>query len=78
MFNSLSSEVDLRKCDAWNLGVLLHCLLVGLPPNLVNRNVVIDERVPSEAKKLLLSLLKIDPFLRPSVFEIEKQILEIL
>ncbi|OII75279.1 protein kinase [Cryptosporidium ubiquitum] len=76
MFNSLNSEVDLRKCDIWNLGVLLHCLLVGLPPNIVNRNVVLDRRVPPEAKNLLLSLLKVDPLLRPSIFEIEQYIME--
>ncbi|KAH8583534.1 Ser Thr kinase [Cryptosporidium sp. chipmunk genotype I] len=72
MFNSLNSEIDMRKCDVWNLGVLLHCLLVGVPPTLVNKHVVIDKKIPSEVKDLLLSLLKVDPLLRPSIFEIEQ------
>ncbi|CUV08085.1 unnamed protein product [Cryptosporidium hominis] len=74
MFNSLNSEVDLRKCDVWNLGVLLHCLLVGVPPTLVNKNVIIDKKIPKEVKVLLLSLLKVDPLLRPSIFDIEQYI----
>ncbi|KAK9171230.1 Serine/threonine-protein kinase [Cryptosporidium meleagridis] len=74
MFNNLNSEVDLRKCDVWNLGVLLHCLLVGVPPTIVNKNVIIDKQIPKEAKVLMLSLLNVDPLLRPSIFDIEQYI----
>ncbi|KAJ1611651.1 Ser/Thr protein kinase [Cryptosporidium canis] len=75
MFSTLNQDVDLRKCDIWNLGILLHCLLVGVPPTVVNNHVLIDKRVPSEARGLLSSILSMDPLLRPSIFEIEEHII---
>lgn len=72
IFNGSSSQADPRKCDIWNLGVLLHCLLAGVPPSILNRRVSLDERVPAQVRGLLSSLLSLDPLLRPSVFEIEQ------
>ncbi|KAF7455974.1 protein kinase [Cryptosporidium felis] len=74
MFNSVNSEVDLRKCDIWNLGVLLHCLSTGKPPNQVGNRVILDRSVPREIKSLLLLLLNVDPILRPSTYEIQNYI----
>ncbi|EEA08599.1 uncharacterized protein CMU_028280 [Cryptosporidium muris RN66] len=68
--NGNNSELNHYKCDIWNLGILLHCLLTGEVPLILNNRVCINTNISSPAKTLISQMLHVNPKYRISTSEI--------